>query len=130
MPIFPIAPLAGKNSLGEQIVSMILAATAAVHGHGRESYKQASREQERLRMAHDLNQTAAIREQVRGDKGENAQELVTKHLRNAQISLTQAYNTGFAASPLVQNIPAFQQMQKLQKDCAALMLEVSKLRGL
>ena len=64
------------------------------------------------------------------DAPANMQSHIVGCLRDAQMKLQQAYNSGFQASPLVQNIPQFQRMEQLAKEVAGLMLEVSKMRGL
>lgn len=55
---------------------------------------------------------------------------ITAHLNAAQTALRLAVAEGQNASPLTANIPAFQRMEGMSKEIAALMLEVNKMRGL
>lgn len=60
----------------------------------------------------------------------STRQKITAHLNAAQTALRLAVAEGQNASPLTTSIPAFQKMEAMGKEIGALMMEVSKMRGL
>lgn len=56
--------------------------------------------------------------------------LIMQKLNAAQLALQEAYKAGMGKNPMVQDVPAFQDMQRLGKEISELMQKVSKVRGL
>lgn len=56
--------------------------------------------------------------------------LIMQKLNAAQLNLQEAYKVGMNKNPMVQDVPAFVEMQQLAKDIAAVMQKVAKVRGL
>ena len=55
---------------------------------------------------------------------------IMQKLNAAQLNLAEAYKAGLTKNPMVQDVPAFTEMQQLGKEIAAVMQKVAKVRGL
>lgn len=64
------------------------------------------------------------------DTGEDTRTRIMQKLNAAQLSLQEAYKMGMMKNPMVQDVPAFTEMQNLAKEVAAVMQKVAKVRGL
>lgn len=61
---------------------------------------------------------------------QSAADQIMHCLSAAQSNVGQAMQLGAEANPMTANVPVFQRMAEVQKELGAMMLEVSKLRGL
>lgn len=55
---------------------------------------------------------------------------IMQKLNAAQLNLQEAYKAGMEKNAMVQDVPAFLEMQQLAKDISAVMQKVAKVRGL
>lgn len=68
--------------------------------------------------------------QGKGEQTKDTRTFIMQKLNAAQLNLQEAYKAGMEKNAMVQDVPAFLEMQQLAKDISAVMLKVAKVRGL
>ena len=68
--------------------------------------------------------------QGKGEQTKDTRTFIMQKLNAAQLNLQEAYKAGMEKNPMVQDVPAFLEMQQLAKDISAVMQKVAKVRGL
>lgn len=68
--------------------------------------------------------------QAKQQQTTDTRTFIMQKLNAAQLNLQEAYKAGMEKNAMVQDVPAFLEMQQLAKDISAVMQKVAKVRGL
>ena len=64
------------------------------------------------------------------NSNKDTRTFIMQKLNAAQLNLQEAYKAGMEKNAMVQDVPAFLEMQQLAKDISAVMQKVARVRGL